>query len=556
MASDVHSPLLPDSACLHLSHLEASPRRITAVVSTTALKACCPLCQSPSEHVHSRYVRQVADLPWMGWAVRLEIHTRRFFCLNLACSRQIFVERLPNVVAPYARRTSRLTDLLTLIGFALGGEAGRRLVDGMGLTTSPDTLLQLIHRAQETTHATPRVLGVDDFSFRRRISFGTILIDLEKRVPVDLLPDRESETFAKWLLAHPGVEIISRDRGGDYARGGKTGAPNAKQVADRWHLLKNLSETMQTFFLRKQPQLKAATQIQEAPSSSTEEAVSVLPWYTGQSKRQEEKSQQYHQERVERYHTIHDLAAKQVDVASIAQKVGLSRQGVYNYLRMQQPPERTRIHQPGRSNLDPYKEYLITRWNEGCRNAQLLYREIKAQGYTGSDTAVGRFIAPWRALKGQARSFKSVEPTPQTTINPAEGKKKHPPTALQVAHWVTFQEDQRLAWQKDYLSRLCETDAQIQATYDLIQEFTVMLREHKGERLDSWLARVEQQGVTELQSFAQGLRKDYDAVKNGLTLQWSQGPVEGHVHRLKLLKRQAYGRASFQTLRKRVLRCA
>ena len=259
---------------------------------------------------------------------------------------------------------------------------------------------------------------------------------------------------------------------------------------------------------------------------------------------------------MERYHTIHELASKQVDVTSVAQQVGLSRQGVYNYLRMKQPPERTRIHQPGRSNLDPYKEYLIKRWNEGCRNAQLLYREIKAQGYTGSNTAVGRFIAPWRALKGEARSFKSVEPTPQTMINPAEGKKKHPPTALQVAHWVTFKEDQRLVWQKDYLSRLCETDTQIQETYHLIQEFTTMLRERKGEQLDSWLERVEQQGAAELQSYAQGLRKDYDAVKAGLTLEWSQGAVEGHVHRLKLLKRQAYGRASFQTLRKRVLRCA
>jgi transposase len=365
----------------------------------------------------------------MGCAVHLELHVRRFFCSNGECVRQIFTERLPTVVVPYARRTTRLTDVFILIGFALGGEAGKRLVAGMGLAPSPDTLLRLIHGAQETAHATPGVLGVDDFSFRRRISFGTILIDLEKRVPGDLLPDREAETEASWLIEHPGVEIISRDRGGDYARGGKQGAPNARQVADRWHILKNLSETMQSFFLRKQPQLKAAAQTHEPPASPPEEAVCELPWYTGQSKRQEEKSQQYHLERVERYHKIHELASKQVDVTSIAHQVGLSRQGVYNYLQMQHPPERTRIHQPGRSNLDPYKEYLIKRWNEGCRNAQLLYREIKTQGYTGSNTAVGRFIAPWRALKGEARSFKSVEPTPQTMIHPVEGKKKHPPTA-------------------------------------------------------------------------------------------------------------------------------
>ena len=277
--------LLPDPACLRLKLLDATTTAITAIVTTISPEAECPLCHWRSARIHSRYVRQVADLPWMGCAVRLELHVRRFFCSNQECERRIFTERLPSVVAPYARRTTRLTDVFTLIGFALGGEAGKRLVIGMGLTTSPATLLRLIHAAQETAHSTPRVLGVDDFSFRRRISFGTILIDLEKRIPVDLLPDREAETFAKWLLAHPGVEIVRRDRGGDYARGANLGAPNAKQVADRWHLLKNFSESMQNFFLRKQPQLKAATQIQEVPSSSTEEAVSALPWYTGQSKR-------------------------------------------------------------------------------------------------------------------------------------------------------------------------------------------------------------------------------------------------------------------------------
>jgi transposase len=244
-----------------------------------------------------------------------------------------------------------------------------------------------------------------------------------------------------------------------------------------------------------------------------------------------------------------------VDVATIARQVGLSRQGVYNYLQMKQPPERTRIHQPGGSNLEPYKESLIRRWNEGCRNAQLLYREIKAQGYTGSNTAVGRFIAPWRALKGQARKFKSVEPKPELQIHPDEGKKKRPPTALQVAHWITFKEEQRLDWQKAYLACLCQGDQEIAKTYELIQSFTTMLRERQGEQLDDWLKFVKEQAVAELQSFAQGLERDYDAVKAWLTLKWSQGPVEGHVHRLKLIKRQAYGRASFDHLRKRVLRC-
>lgn len=241
--------LLPDPTCLHLNLLDASETTITAVVTMTAEEAACPLCQRDSARIHSRYTRTVADLPWMGCAVRLELHIRRFFCPNPECTRQIFTERLPSVVAPYARRTTRLTDLFTLIGFALGGEAGKRLVAGMGLETSPDTLLRLIRAQPEEQAPTPRVLGVDDFSFCKRKSYGTILIDLERRVPIDLLPDREAATLKKWLEDHPGVEIISRDRGGSYADGARQGAPKARQGASRFHLLMNLSETMKTFFL-------------------------------------------------------------------------------------------------------------------------------------------------------------------------------------------------------------------------------------------------------------------------------------------------------------------
>src|SRR5205085_4101749 len=194
-------------------------------------------------------------------------------------------------------------------------------------------------------------------------------------------------------------------------------------------------------------------------------------------------------------------------VASIARQIGVSRQTVYTYLQMKQPPARTRIHRQRKKLLDPYKDYLVRRWNEGCRNSQQMYREIKEQGYTGSSTAVGRFVAPLRAHKGKARSFKSVEPELATMVNPEEVKKKRPPTALQIAHWMTFKEEQRLEWQQSYLTQLCEKDSQIAQTYELIQEFTSMLREREGERLDEWLERVEKQGVVELQSFAEATQE-------------------------------------------------
>ncbi len=289
MARKKSPTLLPDTSCLQLVRLEADEQSLIAIVETTSSEALCPLCHCRSESIHSRYTRVVADLPWAGWAVRLKLHARRFFCRNQECQGRIFTERLPNVVAPSARRTTRLCDLLTLIGFAMGGEAGNCLVERMGLEASPETLLRLVRQQEERQVPTPRVLGVDDFCFCRRRSYGAILIDLERRVPIDLLPDREAETFKKWLLAHPGVEIISRDRGGSFAEGARQGAPKARQVADRWHLLKNLSETMQSFFLSKPSLLKSLIQHSAAEAPPEAKPPELAPWHSGMTKRKARK---------------------------------------------------------------------------------------------------------------------------------------------------------------------------------------------------------------------------------------------------------------------------
>ncbi len=256
---------------------------------------------------------------------------------------------------------------------------------------------------------------------------------------------------------------------------------------------------------------------------------------------------------MEQYRKIHELSAKNIDLANIGRQVGVSRRTVYRYLQMDQPPERKRPHRTRVQLIEPFKPYLVTRWNEGCRNGQQMWREIMDQGYSCSESNVRRFIAGLRKSKGKARSFKHVEPTPETVVSKKDAKPHRPPTALQVARWMTFTKEQRLDWQNTYLTRLCEADPVMDQLFLLVQDFATMLRERQGEGLDAWLKQVEAQEIDELKNFARGLQKDYDAVKAGLTLQWSQGQVEGQVHRLKLLKRQMYGRGSFQVLRKRVL---
>ncbi len=307
-------------------------------------------------------------------------------------------------------------------------------------------------------------------------------------MPVDLLPDQEATTLAKWLREHPGVQMVSRDRAGQYADGIRQGAPDAQQVADRWHFLSNLSETMKGFFFNKQAQLKALVQ-RPSETISEEEAGQLPPWYAGMSKRQEEKSERLHQEQVQRYHQIHGLFAKKVDTANIARQVGVSRRTVYYYLKMTEPPELTRIHRQYKPLIAPYKDYLIKGWNEGCRNAQHVHRELTELGYTGRDQPIVRFFAQFRKKK-DARKLKQVDPSTEPLV---KAPPKGPPTASQVAHWITCKEEQRLDWQQQYLTQLCEADQEIRVASALITDFTTMLRERQGERLDAWLHSVEEQ---------------------------------------------------------------
>src|SRR3989441_869653 len=256
---DVLACLLPEATTLRLAacHVDTTAAQITLQVRSTQASVPCPLCDTPARRIHSRYTRTLADLPWADYRVRLQLRVRKWFCQNRHCRRRIFTERLPTVATPWARRTLRLAQHLVDVGLALGGKAGVRLSQRWGLAVSRNTLLRLLRRLPVPSLPTPTVLGVDDFALRKRQTYGTVLIDLERRQPVALLPDRTGEPLAQWLREHPGVQVIARDRSQAYAEGARQGAPAATQVADRFHLLQNLREALDQVLLTHEQALEA-----------------------------------------------------------------------------------------------------------------------------------------------------------------------------------------------------------------------------------------------------------------------------------------------------------
>jgi transposase len=546
--------LLPDPAHVRLTYLCATDDQITVIAFSKAAEARCPLCGQLSQRIHSRYVRNLADLPWQGVALQIRLTVRRFFCTTVDCKRRIFTERLPELTAPYARRTCRLSETLEQVGFALGGEAGERLLAGLAILTSPDTLLRLLRKACLTEHETPRILGVDDFAFRRGHRYGTIVIDLERRCVVDLLPDRKPETLAVWLEQHGSPEVISRDRGGSYAEGARRGAPEAIQVADRFHLLQNLSTALESFLLHHRTALKE-TAVAVAEDHVPPEDLPRDEMYRGKraspqnwQHRADEESQRRHAPHVARYEQVRALHEKGADIADIARQVGVSRKTVYRYVRMDGPPERRRPgRRPGDRVLAPYEPHLLRRWEEGCHNGMKLWREICELGYGYSHASVSRFVAH---LRREGRPPHPVG-AKQSGVTRSQG-----PTARQVALLCLLRAERLDDEEIAYLQKLRAGHDHIESACQLSQDFAYLLRERQGTQLDAWIERVTASGIDELQRFAAGLLADEAAVRAGLAMAWSNGQTEGQVNRLKLVKRQMYGRANFDLLRQRVLHAA
>jgi transposase len=546
--------LLPALAGLHLEawSLEPWPSSITLTLRSQQHAPCCPLCGLAARRAHSRYRRTLADLPWAEHRVTLRLEVRRLFCDNTRCERRIFSERLPDMAVPWARKTLRLTGRLTRVGLALGGAAGARLSRMLGLAASRNTLLRLIRRASLLPAVTPRVLGVDDWALRKRHRYGTVLVDLERRRPMALLPDREAETLARWLRDHPGAEIIARDRSGAYADGARRGAPEAVQVADRFHLLQNLAEALETVFTTHAADLRAVEPAACGTGSSAQEQ-HVRPARPRQGATALAKASERRERRLAKHRQVWGLRREGWSGEAIARQLGIGRSTVFRYLKSELFPERKGRSDVGRSRLDPWKPFLLARWNGGHRDSRQLFRALQQRGYRGSYPTLARYTQRLRqAQDGAADRAPSDMPAPRPVIDTP----RRPFTPRTAAMLVLRRPEHRCAADTERLARLRARQGGLAEAIDLGQEFAALIRARQPDRLDPWLVRAKGGLSKTFRGFAKRLASEGDAIQAAVGLPWSTGQVEGQINRLKMLKRQMYGRANLDLLAQRFLLAA
>jgi transposase len=523
-------------------HLQVAAR-------STATKARCPTCRRYSHRVHSYYTRRVRDLPIQGQPVCFLLQVRRFRCLNATCPRRTFAESISEIAPQHAQRSEAFTAATRGIGLSLGGEAGQRLSHRLHLPLSADTLLRIIRATPAPVPSEPlQAVGVDDWALRRSALYGTLVVDLERHQPIELLPDRTADTLAAYLREHSPIAFVSRDRSTEYRRGISLGAPQAVQIADRWHLLKNLQEVLERILAGLRVSLR------DLPPVGIDPVAPRWPRETVRSANERTLRQGQRERRLERFEQVRTLHAQGLGILRIAKTLHMSRVTVRTYLKAEAFPEMA--PRPRASRLRAYEPYLRQRWQGGCRNASQLWREIREQGFPGGR----RQAMKWVRVRREVPRRHSPVLQPSVLGGELKAAPAHKPfdardlPSTRKLAWLLMKapgkldESEALWWQQ------IQQHPTVALSQQLAQQFINLIAQRKYRQLTQWIRACQQSENADWASFATGIETDGAAVKAALRWPWNNGQLEGQLNTtLKLIKRQMYGRAKFDLLRTRVL---
>lgn len=503
----------------------------TAILSLNSkqIGRICPVCGTMASKIHSYYFRTIKELPVFDYKVLLKLRSRKYYCDNLVCNRKVFTERYANYFMTYKRVSDRLERKLLKIALLVGGNSGAKLCRTLNISASSSTIIRQIHRQILPEIVTSEIVGIDDWAFRKGVYYGTAIVDLEQHRVVDLLPDRESSSVEEWLSKRSHIRIVTRDRYSGYAKGIAKGLPGAIQVADRWHLLKNLGDALQKMLERTRQEIRRRNRdVQLQPIVNIMEPVLPIIQIKETNNTHQTKGDTLLQQ-------IKELHKGNIPIRQIARTMKISRNTIRKYLRLDTIPRKSR----SKSNICNYIDYIQKRMQEdaGVEIIQL-WKEVSKLGFKGCRSQF------YVCLKDY------VKPKQRKNI-PGLKDISWLPSKVSI---LLYQKENLLpAREKALLQELQSQSPEITTASKLSRKFRELMENKQGDLLKEWVMEAERSGVHEIKSFAKSLLTDYEAVKNALTFSWSNGQVEGQINKLKTVKRQMYGRASFELLRKRMV---
>lgn len=496
--------LFPQLSALVIDEVADEGRVLRVRARTSSAAVPCPQCGQSTNRVHAYHLRRLSDLPVGGRGVVIDLRVRRLVCSTQACSQRTFREQVPTLTYRWARRTSGLTSLIGDLAVVVAGRAGSVVLARLGMVVSRSTVLRVLMAMSVPSGPVPTVLSVDDFALRRGRNYASLLIDAVTHRRIDVLPDRKAATLAAWLRERPQVEVVCRDGSAAYAEAIRDGAPQAVQVSDRWHLWNNLAKAVEKTVI--------------AHSRC---------WHD----RPQRPGQALDERTRERHTAVHALLEEGVGLLECAKRLGWALNTVKRYARAGTADELQRPPRYRETLVDPFRDHLRERRIEDPTVAVTrLLEEIRELGYTGSANLLVRYLNQGRA-----------------------DAERTPPSPRRLVSWLMSRPANLPAHRRGHLQELLAGCPQLTVMAQRIGEFAGLLTGRRGDDLDAWMTLVDADDLPALHGFVYGLRMDLDAVVAGLTLPYSNGPMEGANTKVKLLKRQMYGRAGFALLRHRIL---
>lgn len=533
----IPSFLLPAGLPLRPSSMALKGQCLFIKATAFQSYSSCPVCGWNSCRIHSRYLRRLTDLPTSGLSVEVTVITRKYFCDNPRCGRKIFTERFNQEIVPYHRRFNRCKTLLANIALELGGNKGALISRMTGLLVSPSTILRIIKRMTlEVQKVTSGIIGVDDWAFKKGNTYGTIIVDLEENKVVDLLCDRESETLCTWLKDHPEVKVVSRDRGGPYAKGARDGAPQAIQVADRFHLLMNLGEATKRMFQSLGTQIKEVCKGYYSPRLAVEVSPSMEVSQRNSSEITPSEQCKNPQGQL-RFEKVKELYRLGHPIRAIARSLHIQRTTIRKYIATDTLPDKRGIRS---TNFEFFQMFLLHEDNKG-KTHKALYHMIKARGFSGGYSQFCNNLNELLRTHNRIAYTCKPDPAPLKTFSPRQ---------LSVL-LLTDKKDLKKE-DSEFLELLFHKCPIVKETQGYILGFKNLFQTKEDGALKKWIYDVAKSNCG-VKGFARGLQSDYDAANNAVVTAYSNGPVEGQINRLKNIKRRMYGKAGFELLRRMVI---